>query len=81
MRGAITPLPQYACMAWCSVEGTGIIYLLLCVHTDGNSLSSFSVALYAAPGRPGFDSRQRLGIYLFATASRPALGPIQPPMK
>jgi len=24
MRGAIPPLPQYACMAWCSVEGTGI---------------------------------------------------------
>jgi len=28
-----------------------------------------------------FDSRQELGIFLFATASRPALGPIQPPIQ
>jgi hypothetical protein len=27
----------------------------------------------------GFESRQRLGIFLFTTASRPALGPLQPP--
>jgi hypothetical protein len=27
----------------------------------------------------GFDSWRRLGIFLFTTASRPALGPIQPP--
>jgi hypothetical protein len=29
-------------------------------------------------GRPGFDSRQGLGIFLFSTASRPAVGPSQP---
>jgi hypothetical protein len=29
----------------------------------------------------GFDSRQGLGIFLFATASRPALGATQPPTK
>jgi hypothetical protein len=29
----------------------------------------------------GFDSRQELGIFLFATASRPALGPTQPPIQ
>jgi hypothetical protein len=30
-------------------------------------------------GRSGFDSRQDLGIFLFATASRPVLGPTQSP--
>jgi len=30
---------------------------------------------------PGFDSRQRLGIFLFTTASRMALGPTQPPIQ
>jgi hypothetical protein len=28
---------------------------------------------------PGLDSRQGLGIFLFTTVSRTALGPIQPP--
>jgi hypothetical protein len=29
----------------------------------------------------GFDSRRGLGIFLFATASRKALGPTQPPIQ
>jgi hypothetical protein len=29
----------------------------------------------------GFDSRQELGIFFFATASRPILGPTQPPIQ
>jgi hypothetical protein len=29
----------------------------------------------------GFESRQGLGIFLFASASRPALGPTQPPIQ
>jgi len=29
----------------------------------------------------GFESRQGLGIFLFTTASRPALGPTQPPIQ
>jgi hypothetical protein len=32
-------------------------------------------------GVRGFDSRRRLGIFLFTTASRTALGPTQPPIK
>jgi hypothetical protein len=32
-------------------------------------------------GRSWFDFRQELGIFLFATASRPALGPTQPPIR
>jgi hypothetical protein len=31
-------------------------------------------------GRQGFDSRQELGVFLFVTASRLALGPTQPPV-
>jgi len=29
----------------------------------------------------GFESRKRLGIFLFTTASRPALQPTQPPIQ
>jgi hypothetical protein len=29
----------------------------------------------------GFDSRRELGIFLFTTASRTALGPTQPPIQ
>jgi hypothetical protein len=32
-------------------------------------------------GVPGFDSRQGLGVFLFTTASRMALGPTQPPIQ
>jgi hypothetical protein len=32
-------------------------------------------------GRPGFDSRQKLGTFLFATASREDLQPTQPPIQ
>jgi len=36
---------------------------------------------FITSGRPGFDSLQGLRIFFFATASRPALGPIQPPIR
>jgi hypothetical protein len=32
-------------------------------------------------GRPEFDSQQRQGIFLFATAFRPSLGSTQPPIQ
>jgi hypothetical protein len=32
-------------------------------------------------GVQGFDSRRELGIFLFTSASRTALGPIQPPIQ
>jgi hypothetical protein len=39
MRGAIPPLPQYAFMAWCSVEekALGQLYLLPFTCQDGKS--------------------------------------------
>jgi hypothetical protein len=39
--------------------------------------SSDNVVYRAQVGRPGFDSRQGTGIFLFDTASRPALGATQ----
>jgi hypothetical protein len=32
-------------------------------------------------GHPGFDSRQGQVIFLYSTASRPVLGPTQPPVQ
>jgi hypothetical protein len=39
------------------------------------------IALGQGPDDRGFDSRQELRIFLYATASRPALGPTQPPIQ
>jgi hypothetical protein len=76
MRGAITPLPQYAFMMWCSVKKSTITNLQWFIRSQG---SSVSVSTRLRAGRPGFDSRQGLGdILLFTTASRPALQPTQP---
>jgi hypothetical protein len=44
-----------------------------------DQLSRYSDGL--RPGRPGFDSWQEQVILLFSTASRPALGPTQPPIQ
>jgi hypothetical protein len=46
--------------------------------------SSYEPWWYSAglrAGRSGFDSRRGLGIFLFITAFRTALGPTQPPMQ
>jgi hypothetical protein len=45
-----------------------------------NGLFSGTVLGYG-PDDQGFESQQRLEILLFTTASRPALGPTQPPTK
>jgi hypothetical protein len=39
------------------------------------------IAQSVRAGRSGFDSRRVLGIFLFTTASRTALGPTQPPIQ
>jgi hypothetical protein len=43
--------------------------------------SSVSIALGYGLGDRGFDSLQGLGIFLFTTVSRAALGPTQPPIQ
>jgi len=43
-----------------------------------HSLPLKSGAARIVTGESGFDSRQGLGIFLFDTLSRPAIGPTQP---
>jgi hypothetical protein len=45
---------------------------------DGSRGSSVNTVTNLRAGRPGFDSRHKRGPFLFATASRPVLGPTQP---
>jgi hypothetical protein len=80
MSEAIPSLPQYAFMAWYSVEKMhrdNFTYYLFITNRD----SSVSIATRLRTGRPGFDSRQRLAIFLLTTASRPVLEPTQPPIQ
>jgi hypothetical protein len=52
------------------------------MHNNGVSRGrSVSIATRLLAGRPGFGWRQGLGILLFATASRPVLGPTQLPIQ
>jgi hypothetical protein len=52
---------------------------LYCTYMEPRSLRQYSVWLRT--GRSGFDPRQGQRIFLLAPASRPALGPTQPPIK
>jgi hypothetical protein len=67
MRGAIPPLPQYAFMEWCSVKKSTQTTLPLHYGLDDQG------------SRVRFPTG--LGILLFTTASRTALGPTQPPIQ
>jgi hypothetical protein len=79
-------------MAWYSVKARGQIYLYLThVHSGGGNPGISFVFTYVymndklhaiyTIGVLGFDSRQGLGIFLFATASRTALWSTQPPIQ
>jgi hypothetical protein len=46
-----------------------------------NKFVTKNVLLFFMMGVLGFDSRRRLGMFLFTTASRTALGPTQPPIQ
>jgi hypothetical protein len=51
MRGAIHPLPQYAFMAWCSVEALGQLYLylyLLDASNNENKAAKFLHILFSS---------------------------------
>jgi hypothetical protein len=48
---------------------------------DSICLSSVGIPTRTRAGRPGFDCRQVLRIFLFATVFRPALGPSRPPIQ
>jgi hypothetical protein len=83
MRRAIPPLPQYAFMAWCSVKVQRQLYLWsqnLIWHGQYRSRdNSVGIAIGLRVGRSGFDSRRVLGIFLFDTVFKPALGLTQLP--
>jgi hypothetical protein len=53
-----------------------IFFLFLLTPWRGAGISQWSSA-----GLRGFESQQGLGIFLFITASIPALGPTQPPIQ
>jgi hypothetical protein len=64
------PTPPYDFMAWCLIKhGGNFTFTLLFVPTGWMI------------GVLGFDSRRRLGIFLFTAASRPALGLTQLPIQ
>jgi hypothetical protein len=82
MRVAIPPLPQCTFMAFCLVKHRHkftftfmyiYIYIYLFIYTCW--------ATGWMIGALGFDSWRGLGIFLFTTASRMALGPTQPPIQ
>jgi hypothetical protein len=84
MHWAIPPLPQYVFMAWCLVkhrENFTFLTLLL-FYTVNSQCSSVCLETRLRAGRQGFNSRQAQWLdSFFAAASRPALGPTQPPIQ
>jgi hypothetical protein len=60
-------------MAWFSVKTEGQLYFYLTQEPGQISGITLGYGLDV----PGFETRQGLGIFLFTTASRPALGPTQ----
>jgi len=54
-------------------------YLNICAFPTKTQGSSVSTLTRVRDEQLGFNSRQRQGLFLFATASRPAPGPTQPP--
>jgi hypothetical protein len=46
------------------------VYIYVCIY----------IYIFYGLNKRGFESRQGLGIFLFTTVSRPALGPIKPPI-
>jgi hypothetical protein len=62
-----------------------IIVLAYCIPFRCNAEqiwdSSVGIATKLRAGRPGLDSRQGQEIFLYITASKPALGPTQPPIQ
>jgi hypothetical protein len=49
--------------------------LVFCLHYIGIRATGWTIGVL------GFDSRRGLGIFLFTTESRTALGPTQPPIQ
>jgi hypothetical protein len=50
-------------------------------YVSGAMRTTYGIATGLRAGRPEFNSRQGQEIFLYATASKPALGPTQPPIQ
>jgi hypothetical protein len=76
-------------MTWCSVKAQGLYVLSnsytpsdnTCILRQSRAVIAQRLATGWMIGVLGFDSRRGLGIFLFTTASRTALGPTQPPIQ
>jgi hypothetical protein len=62
------------CSVYCLSDTSANVALVSCD-------SSVSVVTRLWAGQTGFDSQQGQGVLIFAIASRPALGPTQPPIQ
>jgi hypothetical protein len=58
-----------------------VFILLILIWSNLKPGYLIGIALGYGPDDPGFESRQGLGIFLFTIASKPALGPTQPPIQ
>jgi hypothetical protein len=79
MHGDTPPLPQYVFMTWCSVKKNTVtalpltsIYVYTCVCVYGCVVYQIYLC---------HSTLKWLGIFIFTTASRTALGPTQPPIR
>jgi hypothetical protein len=84
MLGAIPPLPQNVFIAWCSVKSTETnlpFTLHLYMYMSRDSSVGIALSYWLDDRVLGFDSRWGLGIFLFTTLSRAALGSTQPPIQ
>jgi hypothetical protein len=74
-------IPQYAFMVWCSVKAQRQLYLYFKHEYMSRDIS---VGIALGYGLNDQSSRVRfpeVGIFIFTTASRTALGPSQPPIQ
>jgi len=56
------------------------VHMFQSVTISWVKLHTECITLYGLDDR-GFESRQKIGLFLFTTATRSALGPIQPPIQ
>jgi hypothetical protein len=72
---------DYCCSCCCYIDNNKRCNLRNGGHHFRSRDSSVGIVTTLRPGRSGFDSRQELGIFLFATSSVPTLGSTQPPIQ
>jgi hypothetical protein len=80
----LIPLHPFLSRVWCPLHchnRTALSRRLCSVSVQANVKSHCQYSDWLPAGRPGFDPRQGQRIFPLVSASRPALGPTQPPVK